>query len=161
MSAARPALRVETDGTPQGTRVFAGLSREIERGVQLVKRVGRKTYVLTVYPDAEVKGVAGDFEIALPGFSLQTKENSVRTLEEVQDQFAYHPATPTTATTHNELRAAFATHAAHIWELIPDGPEKTLAMRKLQESLMYANLAVAMTAPVDTLTPGVARVLPE
>lgn len=42
----------------------------------LVRRVGRKTYVVTVYKDAEINGVDGDFEIGLPGFSLQTKEDA-------------------------------------------------------------------------------------
>jgi hypothetical protein len=85
----------------------------------------------------------------------------VRSLDEVANQFAYHPATLETAKTHDELRNVYIEHAQRIWELIPDGPEKTLAMRKLQESLMYANLAVALTAPVDHDTADVARVLPQ
>ena len=85
----------------------------------------------------------------------------MRTIGEVLDQFAYHPATATTAKTHDKLRGAYSSHALDIWNLIPDGPEKTLAMRKLQESLMYANLAVALTAPIDEQHAHVARVLPE
>lgn len=85
----------------------------------------------------------------------------MRSLDEVFDQFAYHPATKETAHVHDMLRKGYADHAADIWDMIPDGPEKTLCMRKLQESLMYANLAVALTAPIDRDTPDVARVLPE
>lgn len=84
----------------------------------------------------------------------------MRTLSEVESQFAYHPATASTAATHDHLRSAYSALASDIWPLIPDGPEKTLVMRKLQESLMYANLAVALTAPVDRDTAAVARVLP-
>jgi hypothetical protein len=84
----------------------------------------------------------------------------MRNLDEVFEQFAYHPATPHTAKVHDMLRQGYADHAADIWDLIPDGPEKTLAMRKLQESLMYANLAVALTAPIDQDHSATARVLP-
>ena len=85
----------------------------------------------------------------------------MRTIEEVENQFAYHPATAMTAVVHDTLRIAFSELAAQIWYIIPDGPEKTIAMRKLQEGLMYANLAVALTVPTDSETASVARVLPE
>lgn len=84
----------------------------------------------------------------------------MRTIHEVKNQLAYHPATQGTAKIHDELRIAFFEHAVAIWDLIPDGPEKTIVMRKLQEGLMYANLAVALQAPIDAETAGVARVLP-
>jgi hypothetical protein len=85
----------------------------------------------------------------------------MRTLPEVLDQFGYHPATPSTASAHNSLREIYKAQAKVIWNMIPDGPEKTICMRKLQESLMYANLAVALTAPVDEKTADIARILPE
>lgn len=88
----------------------------------------------------------------------------MRSLAEVLDQFAYHPATEQTAPLHAEIRDVFARLAAELWPLIPEmsGPERTLVMRKLQEAQMYANLAVALTAPAD-LSPArsVARVLPD
>lgn len=74
----------------------------------------------------------------------------MRALSEVIEQFAYHPANAVSAPKHGALRTLYTNHAMDIWPLIPDGPEKTLAMRKLQESLMYANLAVALTVPSES-----------
>lgn len=86
----------------------------------------------------------------------------MRTLDDVLDQFAYHPATEDTAPRHSGIRDAFSEMAEVLWELVPDGPEKTLVFRKLQEAQMYANLAVALTAPADRgPMRSVARVLPE
>lgn len=84
----------------------------------------------------------------------------MRTIDEALDQFAYHPATAETAAVHDALRSATAAFTERVWPLIPDGPEKTLALRGLQTFLMYANLAVALTAPVDHHTAAIARVLP-
>ena len=84
----------------------------------------------------------------------------MRTLEEALDQFAYHPATAVTAPKHAAVRRIAADTIAALWEVLPDGPEKTLAIRKLQEAAMYANLAIALTAGADLVTPEIARVLP-
>lgn len=86
----------------------------------------------------------------------------MRTLDEALDQFAYHPATPDNARRHSAVRDLLSQVVESLWELVPDGPEKTLAIRKLQEAGMYANLAIALTGPADTTaTRSVARVLPE
>lgn len=85
----------------------------------------------------------------------------MRTLADVVNQLCYHPATPDVAATFAELRKTAIAAAERSWDLIPDGPEKTLAMRGLQQFLMHANLAVALTTPADLVTPDVARVLPE
>lgn len=84
----------------------------------------------------------------------------MRTLDEAVNQFAYHPATPEVSATFAQLRKNTIECAEKSWDLIPDGPEKTLAMRGLQQFLMHANLAVALTTPADFDTPDVARVLP-
>ena len=85
----------------------------------------------------------------------------MRSLEEAFDQFAYHPATADTAPRHAAIRDVFSEVVEVLWPLLPDGPEKTLTLRKLQEAQMYANLAVALTAPADrSHTRSVARVLP-
>lgn len=84
----------------------------------------------------------------------------MRSLTEVFAQFGYHPATQDTAPKHNGVREAFKAFARDLWALIPEGPEKTLAFRKLQEALMYANLAIALTAPLDEQDAATARVLP-
>lgn len=85
----------------------------------------------------------------------------MRSLEEAQDQFAYHPATPESAPKHAAVRDIFRDVLPQLWDAVPDGPEKTLAIRKLQESQMYCNLAIALTSPADTgETRSVARELP-
>lgn len=83
------------------------------------------------------------------------------TILEVADQLGYHPATHETAQTHDYLRGAFHMLMEQVWTIVPDGPEKTIMFRKVQEGLMYANLAVAMTAPLDDKHSSVARVLPD
>lgn len=86
----------------------------------------------------------------------------MRDLQSLLSLFAYHPATPEVAQTYSNLRAAFKPLAEQVWDLVPDGPEKTLALRKLHEALMYANLAVALTSPeAEEGTDHVARILPE
>lgn len=85
----------------------------------------------------------------------------MRTLEDVLDQLAYHPATPEVSEKYAAMRAECTALVKNTWNLIPDGPEKTLAMRGLQQFLMHANLAIALTTPADYKTPNVARVLPD
>lgn len=84
----------------------------------------------------------------------------MRNLDDVANQFAYHPATKDTAKVHDNLRSSFMGLLEDVWPLVPDGPEKTIMARKVQEGLMYANLAVALQSPVDREHSGVARVLP-
>ena len=84
----------------------------------------------------------------------------MKTLLEVLDQLAYHPATTETARQHDSVRGALTGTAEYLWSVVPDGPEKTLAMRALQQCGMYCNLAIALEAPVDHYTADVARVLP-
>ncbi len=84
----------------------------------------------------------------------------MRSLAEVQDQLAYHPATKDSAVKHDAVRTTLMDAAAKLWDHVPDGPEKTLAMRALQQAGMYCNLAIALGAPVDKDTAAVARVLP-
>lgn len=85
----------------------------------------------------------------------------MRTLDEAQNQFAYHPATDVTAPKHAAVRDLFGELLPKLWDAVPDGAEKTLAIRKLQEAQMYANLAIALTSEADTgETRATARVLP-
>jgi hypothetical protein len=84
----------------------------------------------------------------------------MRSLEEALDTFAYHPATPETGPVFGFLRDVTMDFTKAVWDRIPDGPEKTLAMRGLQDFLMHANCAVAMSTPADLTNHAVARVLP-
>lgn len=86
----------------------------------------------------------------------------MRTLAEALNQFVYHPATEQTAPKHHTVRSTVIDLARRWWDTLPDGAEKTLAFRKLQEAAMYANLAVALMAPAaEPGTEDTARVLPE
>lgn len=71
----------------------------------------------------------------------------MRTLDDARNQFAYHPAGPETVHRHAVVRTAYLEFLDKVWPLIPDGPEKTLALRDLQTAQMRANGAVAMLAP--------------
>jgi hypothetical protein len=85
----------------------------------------------------------------------------MRSLDDALNQFAYHPATPEVAPLYSTMRDATMAFTRETWALIPDGPEKTLAYRGLQQFLMHANLAIALTVPADLTNAAVARVLPE
>lgn len=84
----------------------------------------------------------------------------MRTLAEAIDQFVYHPATEQTAPLHAAVRSTVIGLVKAWWNTLPEGPEKTLALRKLQEAAMYANLAIALLAPsADPATDAVPRTL--
>jgi hypothetical protein len=85
----------------------------------------------------------------------------MRTLAEALAQFAYRPATAETARRHSAVRDVLSGTVEQLWDLVPDGPEKTLMLRELQAAGAVAHLAIALTAPADTgPTRSVARQLP-
>lgn len=58
--------------------------------------------------------------------------------------FSFHPATASeTAQLHEEVRSKCREVAIFFRDNLPDSPERILAIRKLQEAMMYANSAVA------------------
>jgi hypothetical protein len=82
-------------------------------------------------------------------------------LDGALDLFVYHPATPDTAHRHAAVREELVNTVRRLWTVVPDGPEKTLMIRDLQKAGMWANCAIALTAPADTgPTASIARVLP-
>lgn len=60
---------------------------------------------------------------------------------------SYHPLTAGRADIHEELRAAAKAYAATIDRLCPPSREGSLAFTAVQESLMWANAAVAVHDP--------------
>lgn len=85
----------------------------------------------------------------------------MRDLDAALAQFAYHPATAATAARHAALRDVLTDTVQDVWAIVPDGPEKTLAVRALQQVGHWGNLAIALQAPADLgPTRAVARVLP-
>jgi hypothetical protein len=66
------------------------------------------------------------------------------TEEEIRDIFSYHPLTPEQCETCEKINEAFIQLALTICPLLPDGPGKTVAVRKLADARMSANAAVAL-----------------
>lgn len=67
---------------------------------------------------------------------------------ELTNRFAYHPATADSAPKHSAVRDLHLALASELDELIPDGRDKSLALTALQESMHWANSAIAMLGPV-------------
>lgn len=72
---------------------------------------------------------------------------------DLDNVFSYHPPADAAQTaTYQAIREGGKTLAKLIDERAPDGPEKTLAIRKIQEAVMWANAGIAC-APVLPLSP--------
>ena len=66
----------------------------------------------------------------------------------LNDRFGYHPGTAETAPRFDETRQKFIALGEYLKASIPPGREQSLALTALQESLMWANCAIAMTTPL-------------
>lgn len=64
-------------------------------------------------------------------------------LSDLENRFTYHPPTEGQAGRYADLRERGLDLARHINEVTPDSPEKLLAVRKLEEAVMWANAAIA------------------
>lgn len=64
--------------------------------------------------------------------------------KEITEIFSYHPPTEAQRETYEEINTAFIECAKSIAPLLPDGPGKTVAIRKLADARMAANAAVAL-----------------
>jgi hypothetical protein len=62
---------------------------------------------------------------------------------EIARRFGPHPPTPDTAPLFIENRVRVIDLAAFLDDALPDGREKALAFTALQETLMWANCAIA------------------
>jgi hypothetical protein len=66
---------------------------------------------------------------------------------DIESIFSHHPPrSDEVATLHAEVRSEIRLVAHFFQAELPDSPEKTLAIRKLQEAMMYANSAIAQYA---------------
>ena len=65
-------------------------------------------------------------------------------VELVEFIFTYHPPSPEQRATYDGLTAEFLRLALHVNAALPEGPGKTVAIRKLAEARMAANAAVAL-----------------
>lgn len=63
--------------------------------------------------------------------------------ELIENWFSYHSPSPDQLVAYEKLRGEAKRFAQAINELVPDGADKTAAMRKLRDTVMAANLAIA------------------
>lgn len=74
----------------------------------------------------------------------ETRVTAMRTYTRaIEDWFTYHAPTPEQSVTYEKLRNAAKDFAHLIDECVPDCADKDVALRKLREALMTANVGVA------------------
>lgn len=64
--------------------------------------------------------------------------------DDILNRFRYHPATETTGPRHDDVRSECQALAEFFYDHLPESREKSLALTKLQEAMMYANSAIAI-----------------
>ena len=62
---------------------------------------------------------------------------------DIENWFSYHAPTSEQLIAYEDIRKAAKTYAEVVNKYAPDSADKTAAMRKIRESVMAANLAVA------------------
>lgn len=68
---------------------------------------------------------------------------------DLENVFTYHPPTGDQVETYQAIREGGKALAQLIDESAPNGPEKTLAIRKVQEAVMWTNAAIACSPRPD------------
>lgn len=63
--------------------------------------------------------------------------------EDINNWFMYHAPTPEQIVAYSDIRTSAKIFAETINKHVPDSADKTAAMRKLRETVMAANLALA------------------
>jgi hypothetical protein len=64
--------------------------------------------------------------------------------DELERRFTYHaPRTPERAAEHDAVRQSHLALAKQMAALLPEGREKALVVKSLEESMFWANAAVA------------------
>ncbi len=64
--------------------------------------------------------------------------------DQLKEIFSYHAATNEQAAAYDQINAAFLASAQMLNAVLPEGPGKTVAIRKLSEARMQANHCVAL-----------------
>lgn len=63
--------------------------------------------------------------------------------------FTYHPPTPDQIEVYQRLREAGKDLAVLIGDLVPSSPERSTAIAKVRESVMWANAGIACARPTE------------
>jgi putative hemolysin len=63
--------------------------------------------------------------------------------KDIDNRFMFHPATEVTAPMHDKVRNDCRLLAHKIDKMLPESREKSLALTKLEEAMMWANAAIA------------------
>jgi hypothetical protein len=64
--------------------------------------------------------------------------------EQLANWFAYHaPSGPEIVAAHERVREEFGALAASMNDLLPEGPDKTVALRAIRDASMQANAVIA------------------
>lgn len=63
--------------------------------------------------------------------------------EEIVSRFQFHPANEVTGAMHDRVRALCSALALQLNASLPESREKSLAITKLEETLMWSNAAIA------------------
>jgi hypothetical protein len=65
-------------------------------------------------------------------------------MSDIESRFTYHPPKdPETIASHEAVRDELRVTALLLDEMLPDSREKSIAITKLEEALMWANAAIA------------------
>lgn len=64
-------------------------------------------------------------------------------MERIENDFEYHPPNDEKIKKHEELRRLGGRLAHLINAIVPEGREKSLALTKLEECIMWANAGIA------------------
>lgn len=62
---------------------------------------------------------------------------------DIKNRFTFHPATPTTATKYESMRAKALELAAWMDENAPESRELSLALTNLDQAVMWFNASIA------------------
>lgn len=66
------------------------------------------------------------------------------TQNQIDDIFSFHPATPDTGPYHDQVRALCKELAEELVNRTPESREQSLMLTSLQQTMMWANAAIAI-----------------
>lgn len=77
------------------------------------------------------------------GNPSEANKPDLRTIEGAVSFLDYHAPTEDTLPRHNAVNAAFQTLIKELWDVLPDGPGKTVTIRAVGRARMECNSCIA------------------